>query len=248
MLARWPRALVSCRRASSMPWLGRLRMCGPASRVAGATPSARRYHSGTTPLPKRYAPRWNRTVCGLRPPQRRSNFSPPESASVRCSSAWIPPGRWSRSPAGFGLCEFSPSFPVTTPSREQTSANKFPRPTRLSRFAPLVNWSARELLPRPGTGAVCTRRLIESGEPIPPLPRNLSLDDVVRLTARAAADAGDFAEPCDEDFPAFGKAYRDLSPEEFAYATSIARERHKALNWICGHAPTNQWHLTPTDT
>jgi hypothetical protein len=93
-----------------------------------------------------------------------------------------------------------------------------------------------------------TRGLIESGKPIPPLPNNLTLDQVVRLTARAAAEAGDFAEPCDEDFPAFGKAYRDLSPDEYAKATSIASERHKALNWICGFAPDNQWDRTPTDT
>ena len=49
-------------------------------------------------------------------------------------------------------------------------------------------------------------------------------------------------------FLAFGKAYRDLGPEEYAIATSIARERHFALNWLCGHAPGNRWDETPTDT
>lgn len=92
------------------------------------------------------------------------------------------------------------------------------------------------------------RRLIESADQIPPLPNDLTLDQVVRLSARAAAEAGDFAEPCDEDWPAFGKAYRDPSPDEYAHAASIALKRHKALNWICGFAPKNQWDQTPTDT
>jgi hypothetical protein len=92
-----------------------------------------------------------------------------------------------------------------------------------------------------------TRQLVESGRPVP-LPKDLTLDQVVRLTARAAAEKGDIPEPKDGDFPAFGKPYRDLSAEEYSRATSIAMERHKALNWICGMAPQNQWHLTPTDT
>jgi len=93
-----------------------------------------------------------------------------------------------------------------------------------------------------------TRQLTESGQPLPLLPENRTLDEIVRLTAHAAAEAGDFAEPCDEDFPVRGKAYRDLSRDEFAYVASIATERHKAFNWICGLAPENRWHLTPTDT
>jgi hypothetical protein len=30
------------------------------------------------------------------------------------------------------------------------------------------------------------------------------------------------------------KSYRDLSLEEFAMLTSIAEERHRAFNWLCG--------------
>ena len=48
------------------------------------------------------------------------------------------------------------------------------------------------------------------------------------------------------DFPAFGKAYRNLSEDEYEQATSIAMERHLALNWLCGY--DSDWDETPTDT
>src|SRR5579871_4960160 len=51
----------------------------------------------------------------------------------------------------------------------------------------------------------------------------------------------------DGDFPAFGNPYWDISEEEYSIATSIAVERHQALNWICGRAPNNRWDETPTD-
>jgi hypothetical protein len=74
----------------------------------------------------------------------------------------------------------------------------------------------------------------------------LELDEIVRETARAAREAGDIPEPIDQDFPAFGKPYRDLSTEEYEEATSIAMERHFALNWLCGYS--RDWDETPTDT
>jgi hypothetical protein len=63
-----------------------------------------------------------------------------------------------------------------------------------------------------------------------------------------AAEDGAFLAPICDDFPAFGKAYRDLSPDEFSIATSIAMERHRAFNWLSGRAPGNRWTDTPTDT
>lgn len=75
-----------------------------------------------------------------------------------------------------------------------------------------------------------------------------SFDDVVRFTARSAAKEGTIPAPIDEDFPAKGKAYRDLSEQEWSEVRSIALERHFALNWLCGHAPANRWDETPTDT
>ncbi len=49
------------------------------------------------------------------------------------------------------------------------------------------------------------------------------------------------------DFAAFGKAYRDLAPEEWAVVRSIATERFLALTWLCGRAPANQWDETPVN-
>jgi hypothetical protein len=68
------------------------------------------------------------------------------------------------------------------------------------------------------------------------------------MTAAVAAEAGDIPAALAEDFPAFGKPYRELSAQEYSIATSIAMERHRALNWICGRAPGNQLDLTPLDT
>ena len=95
-----------------------------------------------------------------------------------------------------------------------------------------------------------TRQLSEAGRRFPGVPGLpvKSWEDVVRYTAPQAVTQGLLSHALDEDFPAFGRAYRDLSPEEWAQARSIAMERHFALNWLCGYAPGNQWSLTPTDT
>jgi hypothetical protein len=74
-----------------------------------------------------------------------------------------------------------------------------------------------------------------------------SFDDIVRFTARALAEEGRISL-VDEDFQAKGKAYRKLSADEWTEVRSIAMERHFALNWLCGHAPGNQWDETSTDT
>jgi hypothetical protein len=121
------------------------------------------------------------------------------------------------------------------PAGEAVSLRSKEELERARSIAELWHWRSR------------TRWLMESGQPVS-LPNNLTLDQIVRMTARSAADNGDIPQPCDDDFPALGKAYRDLSPEEYSGVTSIAAERHKALNWICGMAPKNRWDDTPTDT
>ena len=93
-----------------------------------------------------------------------------------------------------------------------------------------------------------TRQLLEQGVQLPPLPDGLTFDDIVRIAAEQAANEGHTPAFCGADFPAFGKPYRELSQEEFGVITSITYERHKALNWLCGLAPDNQWDQTPTDT
>ena len=92
-----------------------------------------------------------------------------------------------------------------------------------------------------------TRELIEKGVQ----PEGLNgrkLDDIVKMASAEAKKRGSLNDTIDEDFPAFGKAYRQLADEEWAHVRSIAIERHLALNWICGRAPDNDWAQTPTDT
>lgn len=95
-----------------------------------------------------------------------------------------------------------------------------------------------------------TRQLIQDGpplEPHPDRPEVRSYDDIVRMTARKAARHGDL-EAIDEDFGVLGKAYRELSDEEWSGVRSITMERHYTLNWLCGYAPGNDWDETPTST
>ncbi len=80
------------------------------------------------------------------------------------------------------------------------------------------------------------------------LPGGRSIDEIIRLASAKAAEDGVIPPSIDNDFPALGKAYRDLSAQEFSNATSIAMERHRALNWLCGYAANNRWSETPTDT
>jgi hypothetical protein len=75
-----------------------------------------------------------------------------------------------------------------------------------------------------------------------------SYDDIVRHTANSAASRSAIPDCIEEDFPAKGKPYRDLTADEWSEVTSIAVERHFALNWLCGYSPRNQWDETPTDT
>ena len=98
-----------------------------------------------------------------------------------------------------------------------------------------------------------TRELIERGDPFPADEKMNaagfhSFEDVVRFSAREGAKDGTIPACIDDDFPAKGKAYRDLSAEEWAEVRSITMERHFALNWLCGYAPGNRWDDTPTDT
>ena len=74
----------------------------------------------------------------------------------------------------------------------------------------------------------------------------VDLDEVVTQAAARASAEGEIPATVDGDFPAYGKAYRDLDAEEFATVTSIAVERHHALNWLCGYAA--DWDKVPTDT
>jgi hypothetical protein len=103
-------------------------------------------------------------------------------------------------------------------------------------IAELWHWRAR------------TRQIVEMGHSTASLPPGITLDTIVAEAAAAAVADGLFPAAIDSDFPAYGKAYRDASPEEYALLVSIAVERHRAMNWLCGRARRNRWAETPTDT
>jgi len=103
-------------------------------------------------------------------------------------------------------------------------------------LAELWHWRAR------------TRLIQEAGEMPASLPGGMTIGEVIAMASAKAAEDGAFPAPIGGDFPAFGKPYRDLSEEEFSRVTSIAMERHRAFNWLCGYAPGNRWADTPTDT
>lgn len=103
-------------------------------------------------------------------------------------------------------------------------------------IAELWHWRAR------------TRRLQEEGRLHGQLVGGRTIEQIIEFSASKGAENGDLPKPIGSDFPAMGKPYRDLSFEEFAMLTSIAQERHKALNWLCGLSPSGRWADTPTDT
>ena len=92
-----------------------------------------------------------------------------------------------------------------------------------------------------------TRQLQESNYKFT-FPGDMTIQKVIGMTSAKAATDGVIPSPIGDDFPAFGKAYRDLTQVEYSQATSIAMERHRALNWLCGLAPGNRWSETPTGT
>jgi hypothetical protein len=73
-----------------------------------------------------------------------------------------------------------------------------------------------------------------------------SFDQLIAATAMRAHEQGLLPRPLRGDFPAFGTVYRDLTGEQRAEADSIAWERHRALNWLCGLGKS--WDAVPTDT
>jgi hypothetical protein len=71
------------------------------------------------------------------------------------------------------------------------------------------------------------------------------LDQIIVTAARHAEQEGRFTAFGD-DFPAFGKSYRDLDQGQWQLASSIAHERLWAFNWLCGYHPN--WDRVPLDT
>jgi hypothetical protein len=76
--------------------------------------------------------------------------------------------------------------------------------------------------------------------------RYSSFDQLIAATAMRGHDEGLLPVPIRGDFPAYGKVYRHLTPEQLAEAHSIAAERHHALNWLAGEGTS--WNDVPLDT
>lgn len=92
-----------------------------------------------------------------------------------------------------------------------------------------------------------TRQLHESGRMPAKLQGGMTIDQVIQLSAAKSGEEFAFS-PIDGDFPAFNQPFRAVTAEQFSILQSIAMERHKAFNWLCGYAPENRWSETPTDT
>ena len=75
-----------------------------------------------------------------------------------------------------------------------------------------------------------------------------SLDGIARATARRLREEGALDQTIEDDFAAKGKPYRQLSQDEAGELEAIAAQRHKALNWLAGLAPDNNWTEVPLET
>lgn len=99
--------------------------------------------------------------------------------------------------------------------------------------AELWHWRAR------------TSALQKSPERIGQLPRGYTLERIIKEAAKQA-ERHHLLRRIRDDFPAFGGPYRNATSEQLILLTSIAQERHYALNWLCGYA--DNWDKVPTDT
>jgi hypothetical protein len=87
---------------------------------------------------------------------------------------------------------------------------------------------------------------LQAGGEVELPPRYATFDQLIAATAMRGFEQELLPAPMRGDFPAYGKVYRHLSPEQLAEAQAIATERHHALNWLCGHG--EGWDDVPLDT
>jgi hypothetical protein len=98
-------------------------------------------------------------------------------------------------------------------------------------IAQMWNWRCR------------TTRLQKEGHM---LPEGVTFDQIISFSASAYYKDGLLAPPLSNDFQIFNKAFGEMTEGEYHHATSIASERHYALNWLCGYA--ENWDEVPTET
>lgn len=77
-------------------------------------------------------------------------------------------------------------------------------------------------------------------------PEGVTFREIIRFTAERAYNDGKLSHLIDSDFPAFGKPYADLTPDEYALASAIAYERYTALNWLC--ELSSEWKSMQVDS
>ncbi len=73
-----------------------------------------------------------------------------------------------------------------------------------------------------------------------------SFEQLIAVAAMRGYERGLLPPPLRGDFPAHGTGYRELSPAQRTEVLSIAWERHRALEWLCGSGKS--WVETPTAT
>lgn len=76
-------------------------------------------------------------------------------------------------------------------------------------------------------------------------PEGVSFQEIIRLTTERAYNDKLIAQTIKGDFPAYGKSYTELNPDEYALVSSIAYERNSALSWIC--EITSEWESIRID-
>jgi len=73
-----------------------------------------------------------------------------------------------------------------------------------------------------------------------------SFQQLIAVAAMRGYERGVLPSPLRGDFPAFGTGFGELAEPQRAEVASIAYERHRALNWLCGSG--RSWGGTPTAT
>jgi hypothetical protein len=73
-----------------------------------------------------------------------------------------------------------------------------------------------------------------------------SFEQLIAVAAMRGYERGLLPSPLRGDFPAFGTGYQELTEPQRAEVASIAYERHRAFNWLCGAG--RAWAETPTAT
>ena len=88
--------------------------------------------------------------------------------------------------------------------------------------------------------------ITQQQEPGEQLPDGQTYPERIKEVAEMMYAEGNLPEVIEDDFPVMGKAYAQLTDEEYNKISSIAKERHYVLNWLCKYS--DDWDDVPTDT